>query len=153
MTGPVFKTLAGTTYPFPAQARERPNPCEVSQLRKPWAQCHGLMGHQTIADSQHDAYAQHRGQCPVHQEGSAMGAMPWLVAMELDLMEEASNTPKPWAPRHGMGSHISVGKAHWCTSHLVSWLVHATWLRRPWSKTRWWTPGHKKHLVGKEAAC
>ena len=51
-----------------------------------------------------------RAQCPVHQEGSAMGAMLWLVAMELDLIVEASNTPRPWAPRHGMGSHISVGK-------------------------------------------
>nr|CAN66010.1 hypothetical protein VITISV_024279 [Vitis vinifera] len=25
---------------------------------------------------------------------------------------EASNKPKPWTPRHGMGSHISVGKAY-----------------------------------------
>ena len=53
-----------------------------------------------------------KAQCPVHQEGLAMGAMPWLVAMELDLIVEASNTPRPWAPRHGMGSHISVGKTH-----------------------------------------
>ena len=44
-------------------------------------------------------------QCPVHQEESAMGAMPWLVAMELDPIVEASNTLRPWAPRHGMGSH------------------------------------------------
>ena len=69
MTGPVFKTLAGTTYPFPAQARERPNPCEVSQLRKPWAQCHGLMGHQTTADSHHDAYTQHMGAMPCALRG------------------------------------------------------------------------------------
>ena len=39
-----------------------------------------------------------------------MNAMSWLVAMKLDLTLEASNMPKPWAPRHGMGSHISVGK-------------------------------------------
>ena len=51
-------------------------------------------------------------QCPMHQKGSTMGAMSWLVAMKLDLTVEASNTPKPWAPRHGMSSHISVGKAH-----------------------------------------
>ena len=51
-------------------------------------------------------------QCLVHQEGSAMGAMPWLVAMKLDLIVEPSNMPKPWAPRHGTSSHISVGKAH-----------------------------------------
>ena len=53
-----------------------------------------------------------KAQCPVHQEGSVMGAMSWLVVMELDLTVEASNTPRPWALRHGMGSHISVGKAH-----------------------------------------
>ena len=75
-------------------------------------QCHGLMGHQTTADSHHDAYAQHMGAMPCEPRGISLGAMPWLIAMELDLMEEASNTPKPWAPRHGMGSHISVGKAH-----------------------------------------
>ena len=51
-------------------------------------------------------------QCPVHQEESAMGTMSWLVAMELDLTVEASNTLKRWAPRHGVGSHISVGKTH-----------------------------------------
>ena len=51
-------------------------------------------------------------QCPMHQEGSAVGTMPWLVAMKLDLTREVSNKPKPWAPRHGTGSHISVGKAH-----------------------------------------
>ena len=48
-----------------------------------------------------------------------MGAMPWLVAMKLDLTVEASNTPKPWAPRHGTGSHINVDAldtwlAGWC---------------------------------------
>ena len=51
-------------------------------------------------------------QCLVHQEGSTMGAMPWLVAMELDLTMEASNTSRLWPPRHSMSSHISVGKAH-----------------------------------------
>ena len=69
-------------------------------------------------------------QCLVHQEGSAMSTMTWLIAMELDLTMEVSNTPKPWAARHGMGSHISVGKAHRCTRHLVSWLVHVAWFRR-----------------------
>ena len=56
-----------------------------------------------------------------HQERSAMGAMSWLVAMELDLTEGASNTLKPWAPWHGMGSHISVGKAH--TDAPDTWLT------------------------------
>ena len=89
----------------------------------------------------HDAYAQHRN------------TMAWLVAMELDLTVEASNTPRPWTPRHGMGSHINVGKAHWCTRHLVNWLVHTVWFRRLWAKTRWWALGHKRHLAGKEATC
>ena len=77
-----------------------------------------------------------RVQCPMHQNGSTMGTMPWLGDMELDLTVEASNTPRLWTLRHGMSSHISVGKAHWCIGHLVSWLVHAARFRRPWSKTR-----------------
>ena len=51
-----------------------------------------------------------RAQCPMHQEGLTMDAMSWLVAMELDMTVEASNMPKPWAPRYDMGSHISVGE-------------------------------------------
>ena len=33
-------------------------------------------------------------QCPVHQDGSTMSAMPWLVAMKLDQAGEASNKPQ-----------------------------------------------------------
>ena len=43
----------------PRAGTRTPKPCAVSQLMKPWTQCHGLMGHQTIAN--YDAYAQHRG--------------------------------------------------------------------------------------------
>ena len=39
-----------------------------------------------------------RALCPVDQEEIAMGAMPWLVAVELDLTEGTSNMPRPWAP-------------------------------------------------------
>ncbi|RVW42477.1 hypothetical protein CK203_087838 [Vitis vinifera] len=48
-------------------------------------------------------------QCPVHQEGTAMGTMPWFVEAEPDIGRE-SNRPRPWVPRHGLGSLISVGR-------------------------------------------
>ena len=37
--------------PSPRAGTRAPKPCAVSQLRKPWAQCHGLMGHWTLAGS------------------------------------------------------------------------------------------------------
>ena len=40
-------TGPGVAYPLPASARGRLNLMQVNQLMKPWAQCHGLMGHQT----------------------------------------------------------------------------------------------------------
>ena len=66
-------TGPGTTYPLPAQARGCPKPCAVSQLRKPWAQCHGLMRHQTTVDSHHDAYAQHKDAMPYAPRGISHG--------------------------------------------------------------------------------
>ena len=35
----------------PRTGTRAPKPCAMSQLRKPWAQCHGLMGHYIAADS------------------------------------------------------------------------------------------------------
>ena len=35
-----------------------------------------------------------------------MGAMSWFVA------EKQATKLKPWAPKHGMGSDVSVRKAH-----------------------------------------
>ena len=60
-------------HPVAATMGTMPKPCAVSQLMKPWAQCHGLMGHQTIADSQHDTYAQHRGAMPCAPRGISHG--------------------------------------------------------------------------------
>ncbi|RVW70978.1 putative disease resistance RPP13-like protein 1 [Vitis vinifera] len=68
----------GAAYPLPAQAR----------------------GHLSLVRI--------GAQCLMHQEGSTMGAMPWLVAMKLDRTWETSNKPKPWAPRHGTGSYIKL---------------------------------------------
>ena len=42
-------------------------------------------------------------------------------AMKLNLTS-GSNRPRPWAPRHGLGSRISVGEAHWCS------LVNQWWM-------------------------
>ncbi|RVW58802.1 hypothetical protein CK203_108278 [Vitis vinifera] len=42
-------------------------------------------------------------QCPVHQEETAMGAMPWLVEAEPDTGRE-SNRPRPW--------HLDMAWAH-----------------------------------------
>ena len=63
-------------------------------MRKPWAD--GALDRQLT--STHDAYAGTRVQCLVHQEGTTIGVMPWLVAMEFDLIVGASNMPGPWAP-------------------------------------------------------
>ena len=90
--------------PPPCAGTRTPKPCAVSQLMKPWAQCHGLMA--PIADSHQVAYAQRRG---------AMPCVPRRIGHGRNAMArcwEASNKPKPWAPRHDTGSHISVGKAH-----------------------------------------
>ena len=59
--------------PPPRVGTRAPKPCAMSQLMKSWAQCHGLMGHQTIADSQHDTYAQHRGAMPCAPRGISHG--------------------------------------------------------------------------------
>ena len=41
---PVAATARGLVRPTPPHASTRaPKPCAVSQLMKPWAQCHGLM--------------------------------------------------------------------------------------------------------------
>ena len=121
--------------PSPRASMRAPKPCAVSQLMKPWAQCHGLMAPNNKLTCTMMPTHCTGVQCLVYQEGSVMGTMPWLVATKLDRTGEASNKPKPWAPRHGTGSYISVGKTHWCTRRLVKWLVHAAWLKRPWSKT------------------
>ena len=59
--------------PPPYVGTRTPKPCAVNQLRKPWVQCHGLMGHQTTADLHHDAYAQHRGAMPCAPRGISHG--------------------------------------------------------------------------------
>ena len=67
---PVAATTRGLVQPTPPRVGTRASkPCAVSQLMNPWAHCHGLMGHQTIADSHHDVYAQHRGAMPCAPKG------------------------------------------------------------------------------------
>ena len=84
--------------PLPRKGTRALKPCAVSQMMKPWAQCHGLMA--LVADSHRDAYAQHRGVVPCAQEELAMGAMPWFV------VGKQATKHKPWAPRHGTGSRL-----------------------------------------------
>ena len=73
--------------PLPRKGTRALKPCAVSQMMKPWAQCHGLMA--LVVDSHRDAYAQHRGVVPCAQEGLAMGAMPWFVAGKLGNKQQA----------------------------------------------------------------
>ena len=137
------------SLPPPRAGTRALKPCAVSQLMKPWAQCHGLMASSDswlaprwLRTAQgRNALCTKRDQPWAQCHGSLLGS--W----------EASNKPKPWAPRHGTGSHINVGNAHWCTRCLVRWLVHAAWIREAWSKTCWWAPGYKRHLAGEGLAC
>ena len=59
---------------------------------------------------------------------------PWWLCMAQGRNALCTRKEEPWTQCHGsllcwaswhdMGLHISVGKAHWCTRHQVSWLVH-----------------------------
>ena len=85
--------------PLPRTGTRAPKPCAMSQLMKPWAQCHGLMA--PIADSHQDAYAQHRGSMPsaLKRIGHGRNAMTrcW------EARKQATN------PSHG---HLDMARAH-----------------------------------------
>ena len=88
--------------PHPRAGTRASKPCASEPAEEIMGAMSWLDGVPTEQLTHHVAYTQHRGAMPcapspMRQEGTAMGAMPWLVAMKLDLMN-GSIMPRPWAP-------------------------------------------------------
>ena len=113
--------------PLPSAGTRAPKPCASEPAEKTmdamsWPD--GALDKQLV----HTMTPMHSigAQCPVHQEGTVMGAMPWLVEAEPDEWEQQAQA---------MGTLTWLGLTHQCGGGTLmqpgQLVVHAAWFQEP----------------------
>ena len=125
---PVAATARGMVRPTPPRVDTMaPKPCASEPAEKTmdamsWPD--GALDKQLV----HTMTPMHSigAQCPVHQEGTVMGAMPWLVEAEPDEWEQQAQA---------MGTSTWLGLTHQRGGDTLmqpgQLVVHAAWFQEP----------------------